>query len=127
MSGAFEARFGVKVHRRSLERALARKKNNSIRADPLRTRRIAKSSCARRYCAPISPPVPVSASFAAGTWQSGSARSQTKGMIPTRNNAGIAHENGAIQGSHGHLKGAIADALLLFLVLKLCIAGTANF
>jgi hypothetical protein len=31
------------------------------------------------------------------------------------------------RGSHGHLRGAIADALLLFLVLKLCIAGTANF
>jgi hypothetical protein len=28
---AIEARFGVKVHRRSLERALARKKNDSIR------------------------------------------------------------------------------------------------
>lgn len=35
------------------------------------------------------------------------------GMTPTRNNAGIAHENGAIEGAHGHLKRAIADALLL--------------
>jgi hypothetical protein len=35
------------------------------------------------------------------------------GMTPTRNNAGIAHENGAIEGSHGHLKRAIADALLM--------------
>lgn len=35
------------------------------------------------------------------------------GMIPTRNNAGIAHENGSIEGPHGHLKRAIADALLL--------------
>jgi len=35
------------------------------------------------------------------------------GMTPTRNNAGIAHENGAIEGAHGHLKRAIEDALLL--------------
>ena len=35
------------------------------------------------------------------------------GMTPTRNNAGIAHENGAVEGPHGHLKRAIADALLL--------------
>ena len=35
------------------------------------------------------------------------------GMTPTRNNTGIAHENGAIEGPHGHLKRAIADALLL--------------
>jgi hypothetical protein len=34
-------------------------------------------------------------------------------MIPTRNNRGIAHENGAIESAHGHLKKAIADALLL--------------
>ncbi len=34
-------------------------------------------------------------------------------MTPTRNNAGIAHENGAIESAHGHLKRAIADALLL--------------
>lgn len=34
-------------------------------------------------------------------------------MTPTRNNAGIAHENGAVEGPHGHLKRAIADALLL--------------
>ena len=27
--------------------------------------------------------------------------------------AGVAHENGAIEGPHGHLKRAIADALLL--------------
>ena len=30
-----------------------------------------------------------------------------------RNNRGVAHENGAIEGPHGHLKRAIADALLL--------------
>jgi len=35
------------------------------------------------------------------------------GMTPTRNNRGIAHENGAIEGPHGHLKRAIEDALLL--------------
>lgn len=35
------------------------------------------------------------------------------GMTPTRNNRGIAHENGAIEGPHGHLKRAIKDALLL--------------
>ncbi|MGH8270039.1 MAG: IS21 family transposase, partial [Steroidobacteraceae bacterium] len=35
------------------------------------------------------------------------------GMEPTRNNRGVAHENGAIEGPHGHLKSAIGDALLL--------------
>ena len=35
------------------------------------------------------------------------------GMGPTRNNRGVAHENGAIESPHGHLKRAIADALLL--------------
>jgi hypothetical protein len=34
-------------------------------------------------------------------------------MTPTRNNPGIAHENGAIESSHGHLKKTIADMLLL--------------
>ena len=34
-------------------------------------------------------------------------------MTPTRNNLGVAHENGAIEGPHGHLKRAIKDALLL--------------
>jgi hypothetical protein len=34
-------------------------------------------------------------------------------MTPTRNNAGIAHENGAIESPHGHLKRAIEDALLM--------------
>lgn len=33
------------------------------------------------------------------------------GMTPACNDAGIAHENGTIEGSHGHLKRAIADAL----------------
>jgi hypothetical protein len=35
------------------------------------------------------------------------------GMEPSRNNPGLAHENGSIEGAHGHLKGAITDALLL--------------
>ena len=35
------------------------------------------------------------------------------GMTPSRNNTGIAHENGAIEGPHGHLKLAIEDALLM--------------
>jgi transposase InsO family protein len=35
------------------------------------------------------------------------------GMQPSRNNPGLAHENGAIESAHGHLKAAIADALLL--------------
>ena len=35
------------------------------------------------------------------------------GMQPTRNNRGVAHENGAIESSHGHLKKAIVDALLM--------------
>ena len=35
------------------------------------------------------------------------------GMTPTRNNPGLAHENGAIESPHGHLKRAIDDALLL--------------
>jgi hypothetical protein len=34
-------------------------------------------------------------------------------MTPSRNNRGIAHENGAIESAHGHLKQAIRDALLL--------------
>jgi len=35
------------------------------------------------------------------------------GMTPSRNNTGVAHENGAIEGPHGHLKRAIKDALLM--------------
>ena len=35
------------------------------------------------------------------------------GMTVTRNNPGVAHENGAIEASHGHLKQALAQALLL--------------
>lgn len=35
------------------------------------------------------------------------------GMDPTRNNRGLAHENGSIESPHGHLKSAIRDALLL--------------
>ncbi len=35
------------------------------------------------------------------------------GMAPTRNNRGESHENGAVEGPHGHLKRSLADALLL--------------
>jgi hypothetical protein len=35
------------------------------------------------------------------------------GMAPTRNNRGVAHENGSIESAHGHLKKAVADALLM--------------
>jgi hypothetical protein len=35
------------------------------------------------------------------------------GMEPTRNNRGVAHENGSIEAPHGHLKKAVADALLM--------------
>jgi transposase InsO family protein len=35
------------------------------------------------------------------------------GMEPTRNNRGVAHENGAIESPHGHLKNSIRDALLM--------------
>jgi hypothetical protein len=41
------------------------------------------------------------------------------GMTASRNNRGIAHENGAIESAHGHLKRAIADELLL--------RGSGNF
>ena len=41
------------------------------------------------------------------------------GMQPTRNNRGVAHENGAIESAHGHLKKAARDALLM--------RGTADF
>ena len=41
------------------------------------------------------------------------------GMEPTRNNRGIAHENGAIESPHGHLKKAVVDALLM--------RGTSDF
>ena len=34
-------------------------------------------------------------------------------MLPTRNQRGIARENGAVESPHGHLKRAIEDALLL--------------
>jgi hypothetical protein len=34
-------------------------------------------------------------------------------MEPTRNNRGLAHENGSIESPHGHLKRALEDALLL--------------
>jgi hypothetical protein len=34
-------------------------------------------------------------------------------MTPTRNNTGVAHENGAIESPHGHLKKTLHDQLLL--------------
>lgn len=34
-------------------------------------------------------------------------------MTPSRNNKGVAHENGAIESAHGHLKNAIRDGLLM--------------
>ncbi|MEO8654667.1 MAG: IS21 family transposase [Ramlibacter sp.] len=34
-------------------------------------------------------------------------------MTPTRNTTGVAHENGSIEGPHGHLKRGIEDALLM--------------
>jgi hypothetical protein len=41
------------------------------------------------------------------------------GMQPTRNNRGVAHENGGIESAHGHLRKATRDALLM--------RGTADF
>jgi hypothetical protein len=35
------------------------------------------------------------------------------GMQPTRNNRGVAHENGSVESSHGHIKKAVGDALLM--------------
>jgi transposase InsO family protein len=35
------------------------------------------------------------------------------GMQPSRNNRGVAHENGAIESAHGHLKKVLRDALLM--------------
>ncbi len=35
------------------------------------------------------------------------------GMMPTRNNKGVAHENGSIESPNGHLKRAIEDALVM--------------
>jgi hypothetical protein len=35
------------------------------------------------------------------------------GMEPTRNNAGIAHENGSVESSHGHLKRTVKDGVLM--------------
>jgi len=34
-------------------------------------------------------------------------------MTATRNNLGVAHENGAIESQHGHLKRAVGQALVL--------------
>ena len=40
-------------------------------------------------------------------------------MTVSRNNRGVAHENGSIEGPHGHLKRRVADALAL--------RGSSNF
>jgi hypothetical protein len=34
-------------------------------------------------------------------------------MTPTRNKTGVAHENGAVESQHGHLKRGVTQALLL--------------
>ncbi|MFM8443498.1 MAG: IS21 family transposase [Methylococcus sp.] len=34
-------------------------------------------------------------------------------MTPSRNNRGVAHENGSVESAHGHLRRALGDALLL--------------
>ena len=31
-------------------------------------------------------------------------------MTPSRNNTGVAHENGSIESAHGHLKRVLEDA-----------------
>lgn len=33
-------------------------------------------------------------------------------MVPSRNNRGIAHENGSIESAHGHIKATVRDALV---------------
>ena len=38
---------------------------------------------------------------------------QHYGMVPTRNNNGVAHENGSVEAAHGHLKRSIKEALEL--------------
>ena len=38
---------------------------------------------------------------------------QHYGMTPTRNNKGVAHENGSIESPNGHLKRAIEDGLIM--------------
>src|SRR3981189_2007977 len=64
-------------------------------------------------------PMSCSAARVSSPWQKASRKpcgrwgGAPRRMTPPRNNAGIAHENGAIEGSHGHLKRAIADALLM--------------
>ena len=69
-----ETRFGIKVHRRSLERALAHKKNKSIRVDQrccAQTRWTRTRNCVLPCCAPSRPLVRVLASFTARAWQRG--------------------------------------------------------
>ena len=35
------------------------------------------------------------------------------GMTPSRNNPGVAHENGSIESAHGHFKNVLRDEVLL--------------
>src|ERR1700730_15042719 len=49
-------------------------------------------------------------------WRASSLRAELCGhycMTPSRNNRGVAHENGSIESSHGHLKKVVGDELLL--------------
>lgn len=64
----------------------------------------------------------LSAAFRNLDADAGAAEDQTRryealcmhyGMTPTRNNRGVAHENGSVEGSHGHLKRALRQMLLL--------------
>jgi hypothetical protein len=41
------------------------------------------------------------------------------GMVASRDNRGVAHENGAIEGPHGHLERAVEDALWLARLARL--------
>ena len=78
---------------------------------PVGARRRAPANIAATVCRPLS-----------ATWIADAREDLTTryealcahyGMEPTRNNTGVAHENGSIESSHGHLKKAVDDALLL--------------
>jgi hypothetical protein len=96
MSGAFEARFGVKVHRRSLERALARKKTTRSGL----TVADAAHSCEKLRAAVLR--TDLTACPGLGVLRRRELAAWIREVAekwddpPTRNNAGIANENGAI-------------------------------
>src|SRR5271167_1212571 len=46
-------------------------------------------------------------------------------MTPTRNNTGVAHENGSVESQHGHLKRGVTQALLLGAVADVVEIGVA--